>query len=235
MSTLKVRSTLRLAIAAVCLLIGSQASASGNPYRLSIPRADYRLKAADEYRWRDPTRSDALRARPFSNAIDRAASASGIDPVLLHAVVEAESAYRPGAVSPKGAQGLMQLMPATARRFGVRDAFDPTANAAGGARYLAELMRLFDGDVALALAAYNAGEGSVMRYGRRIPPYAETVDYVAKVMHSERRLRRDVTAAKSSPYRLRATSAFERSESGRPGRAASRDSAPTQRYPSNGL
>lgn len=226
---------LRLGILALCLLVAGQAGASGNPYRLSIPRADYRLATGDKYRWRDPAVADALRVRPFSSAIDRAASASGIDPVLLHAVVEAESAYRPGAVSPKGAQGLMQLMPATARRFGVRDAFDPTANAAGGARYLAELMRLFDGDVALALAAYNAGEGSVMRYGRRIPPYAETVGYVAKVMHSERRLRRDVAAAKSSPYRLRTTSALERPEPVRSGRAASRDSAPTKSYPSSGL
>ncbi len=102
-------------------------------------------------------------------------------PELLHAVIQVESGYNPNAVSPKGAVGLMQLMPATARRLGVVDSRDPLANLRGGARYLRNLIRLFDGDLQLALAAYNAGEAAVQRHARNIPPYAETIAYVEAV------------------------------------------------------
>ncbi|MGC9457678.1 MAG: lytic transglycosylase domain-containing protein [Halothiobacillaceae bacterium] len=112
----------------------------------------------------------------------------GVDPALVRAVIHAESAFNERAVSPKGAAGLMQLMPATAARFGVRDVFDPEENIRGGVTYLAFLLRLFDGDQRLALAAYNAGEGAVKKF-QGIPPYDETVHYVAKVTELHRRYR----------------------------------------------
>ena len=121
--------------------------------------------------------------------VDAVAPSSGLEPQLLLAVISAESGFRAKAVSPKGAQGLMQLMPATARRLGVADPFDPEQNVRGGARYLTELLRLFNDDLRLALAAYNAGEGAVMRYGRAIPPYPETRQYVARVMERYTALR----------------------------------------------
>lgn len=101
---------------------------------------------------------------------------------LLDAVIAIESGYNPRAVSPKGAQGLMQLMPATAERFGVVDPFDPRENVRAGARYLKQLLELFGGELQLALAAYNAGEHAVIRSGHRIPPYAETQRYVPRVL-----------------------------------------------------
>ena len=118
----------------------------------------------------------------LSPLIDRAAAESRLRPSLIHAVVRAESAYRHDAVSPKGAVGLMQLMPATAERYGVDNRTDPAQNLRGGSEYLRDLLEMFDKDLQLALAAYNAGENAVIRYGRRIPPYAETQDYVRKVI-----------------------------------------------------
>jgi len=103
----------------------------------------------------------------------------GLDPLLVHSVIRAESNYNPYAISPKGAEGLMQLIPSTARQYGVRNAFDPEQNIEGGIRYLKYLQSLFT-DERLVLAAYNAGEGAVAKYGW-IPPYAETQDYVYKV------------------------------------------------------
>ncbi|HEV7501892.1 MAG TPA: lytic transglycosylase domain-containing protein [Vicinamibacteria bacterium] len=104
-----------------------------------------------------------------------------LDPELVRAVVSVESGFRPDAVSPKGAQGLMQLMPATARSLGVKDPFDPADNVDGGVRYLRALIDRYDGDVKRALAAYNAGMGAVARHGG-IPPYPETLVYVSKVL-----------------------------------------------------
>jgi soluble lytic murein transglycosylase-like protein len=103
-----------------------------------------------------------------------------LDPHLVEAVVQVESGYNPWAQSPKGAQGLMQLIPATAARFGVENVFDPAENLAGGSSYLSYLLNLFDGDLSLSLAAYNAGEGAVLRYSG-VPPYAETQNYVRRV------------------------------------------------------
>jgi hypothetical protein len=114
--------------------------------------------------------------------IARAAVANRLRPALIHAVVRAESAYRADAVSPKGAVGLMQLMPATAKRYGVTDRTDPEQNLRGGTEYLRDLLEMFDKDLQLALAAYNAGENAVIRYGRKIPPYKETQGYVRKVI-----------------------------------------------------
>ena len=114
--------------------------------------------------------------------IDEVAREVAMSPQLLHAVIEVESGYQANARSPKGAQGLMQLMPATAERFGVRNAFDPRQNIRGGALYLKWLLEYFRGDLRLALAAYNAGEAAVVKAGYRIPPIAETRDYVPKVL-----------------------------------------------------
>ena len=133
-------------------------------------------------------RAEHPSARLHAPRIERAARAAGVDASLLHAVIRAESAYNPKAVSPKGAAGLMQLMPATARRYGVADRFDPDQNVLGGALYLRDLLARFDGQLELALAAYNAGEGAVQKYGGRIPPYAETQRYVPQVMHNYRSL-----------------------------------------------
>ncbi len=123
----------------------------------------------------------AKRRARYAALIARTARKYGLDPQLLHAVIRAESAYDPGAVSPKGAVGLMQLLPETARRYGVVDLRDPKANLEAGARYLKDLLKQF-GDVKLALAAYNAGEAAVQKYGNRVPPYRETRRYVARVM-----------------------------------------------------
>jgi soluble lytic murein transglycosylase-like protein len=110
-----------------------------------------------------------------------AAARYGLDPCLIVSVMRAESAFNRMAVSPKGASGLMQLMPATAARFGVRSIFDPHENVMGGARYLRWLLDRFRGDVRLALAGYNAGEGAVEMYGYRIPPFLETQNYVRTI------------------------------------------------------
>lgn len=108
-------------------------------------------------------------------------AAYGVDPYLVFCVMENESSFNSRALSPKGARGLMQLMPATAARFGVRDAHDPAQSIRAGTRYLKELMRRFNGRIDLALAGYNAGEGTVMKYGHRVPPYRETRNYVRRI------------------------------------------------------
>jgi soluble lytic murein transglycosylase-like protein len=122
------------------------------------------------------------RKQRLAPLIERAATEHQLRPALVHAVVRAESAYRSDAVSSKGAVGLMQLMPATAERYGVGDRRDPAQNLQGGSAYLRDLLELFDNDLQLALAAYNAGENAVIRYGNSIPPYRETQDYVRKVI-----------------------------------------------------
>jgi soluble lytic murein transglycosylase-like protein len=122
----------------------------------------------------------------LSSAIHEAAQKNGVDPRLLAAVARRESAFNPAAVSPVGACGLMQLMPATAKYLGVNDVFDAKQNVHGGARYLRTLLDTFDGDLDLTLAAYNAGPGAVKRYGG-VPPFAETKAYVRAVRASYER------------------------------------------------
>jgi soluble lytic murein transglycosylase-like protein len=118
----------------------------------------------------------------LSRLIDSVASRTKLPAELLHAVIAVESGYDAKARSPKGAMGLMQLMPATAQRFGVRDPFAPVDNVQGGASYLKWLLDLFGGDLELALAAYNSGEQAVLKAGRRIPPFPETQAYVPRVL-----------------------------------------------------
>ncbi|AEI76289.1 transglycosylase [Cupriavidus necator N-1] len=131
----------------------------------------------------------------------RAAQAAAVDPHLLMAMVEVESGWNPQATSVKGAIGLRQLMPATARMLGVTDAYDPAQNLQGGASYLGGLLSRFNGDTSLALAAYNAGEGAVLRHGSRIPPFAETQAYVPQVLGRYARLRSGQDDSAAAPLR----------------------------------
>ncbi len=136
-------------------------------------------------RFSSPLDSDVSLHQKFEHyktLIQDVATSTLLEPALLHAIIETESAYNPNAVSPKGAVGLMQLMPATAKRFGVTDRRDAAANVYGGATYVRHLLKLFNNDLKLALAAYNAGENAVKRYDNQIPPYRETRNYVKKVM-----------------------------------------------------
>lgn len=171
--------------------LAGAAIAAGGEYRARLVNsAQYRLVGSD----------DGLAARPHGKLLQRAAKASEIDPALLHAIVKVESGYDPRAVSPKGAVGLMQLMPETARRYGVRDSRDPAQNTIAGSAYLRDLLIQFDHDLPLALAAYNAGENAVLRHGQKIPPYRETREYVPKVLSLYEANRRE--AARGGPYRL---------------------------------
>lgn len=155
----------------------------------------YRLILADRF---EPART-ALRAprgvlalpyaqRPFHDSVQRASQDTGIEPTLLHAVITVESGYNHAAISPKGATGLMQLLPSTARRYGTTNLLDPRENIRAGASYLRDLLALFDNNLELALAAYNAGENAVIRHGRRLPPYTETRRYVPLVLAHYKRL-----------------------------------------------
>ena len=158
----------------------------------NIPNGDKRFKMVRK----EDTTSEYARAagmpqyalptaeliRRYSTIIDNASKSHGVDAALVHAVITAESGYNPAAVSRAGARGLMQLMPETAKRMGVQNIMDPTDNIHGGVKYLRELLTMFNGNKELALAAYNAGENAVIRAGNRVPPYAETVNYVPKVL-----------------------------------------------------
>jgi soluble lytic murein transglycosylase-like protein len=126
-------------------------------------------------------KSGDARTEAYHDLIAEHAKRNGVRPSLVRAVIQVESAFNPSAVSPKGAIGLMQLMPATAREFGVHNAFNPSENVRAGVAYLRRLLDRYDNDETLALAAYNAGPGAVDHYGQSIPPYRETRDYVLKV------------------------------------------------------
>jgi soluble lytic murein transglycosylase-like protein len=132
------------------------------------------LALARTYVESDPSR--------YALHIRSASRATNVPAALIRAVISAESAFNPYALSATGAVGLMQLMPDTAARYGVTNRMDPSQNILGGARYLSDLMRLFNNNMHLTIAAYNAGEGSVLKYGRKIPPFPETVAYVPKVL-----------------------------------------------------
>lgn len=169
-------------------------AASGRLVRRVVPPRGWEQKRGASF-WRQQAQVDQL--------VAQAAEKYGVDPLLIHAVIQVESDYNPFAVSPKGAAGLMQLMAATARRFGVSNRFAPWENIEAGVLYLKYLQSLFP-DERLALAAYNAGEGAVFRHNS-IPPYPETRSYVERVRARYEELRRQARAAaspaQSSPYR----------------------------------
>jgi soluble lytic murein transglycosylase-like protein len=169
-----------------CLLALSGAAHGLEPsgYRLQLDSSSYRLQAEPGSQKGKPTAkpSPLLAAKPYADEIAVAADEAGLDPALVHAVIHVESAYRAGAVSEKGALGLMQVMPETAKRFGIQDASGTKANLRAGTRYLRTLLDLFDQRTDLALAAYNAGEGAVLHHDGKIPPYLETQRYVPAVL-----------------------------------------------------
>lgn len=144
--------------------------------------ADPAAKSSLPATYRSEGTMSKLASSELQKRVESIALRSSVSPALLHAVIAAESNYDVHAVSSRGAMGLMQLMPATAKRFGAVDPFDPEQNIAAGASYLKWLMAMFRDDLELVLAAYNAGEQAVIKAGRRIPPYPETQAYVKKVM-----------------------------------------------------
>jgi hypothetical protein len=165
--------------------------ADGRIFLSDVRQEGYRLLV------RDPGRAPIARqtlgggtsVRCMTMTLDRIATEERVPAALLHAVATVESACNPVAVSVKGAQGLMQLMPATAARYGVKRVFDPADNVRGGARYLRDLLARYEGRLELVLAAYNAGEEAVARHANQIPPFPETRDYVHKVMDHYDRLK----------------------------------------------
>lgn len=186
---------MRALVPSLCItLLGFSACACAGEVDLrieadgSILLTDVRAGAPEEPARARAAGAAALRALPYAGIVDAAAAEHALSPALIHAVIRAESNYDAAAVSPKGAVGLMQLMPATARELGVDDASNPASNIRGGVRYLKQLLERFDDDVALALAAYNAGPAAVVRSGGAIPAYAETRRYVPRVVSEYRRL-----------------------------------------------
>jgi soluble lytic murein transglycosylase-like protein len=213
------RTALPCLLLAACVLVtpATQAAGDGNvwsfedsdgvahfsnvpdnsPYRLYLKDpGSYRLKAEGNASttvartkasrpW--TTRQDKL---PFAEMVTAAASEHQLDPALLHAIIHVESRHNPAAISSKGAIGLMQLLPETARRMGIENASTPERNISAGARYMRFLLDIFGKDTELALAAYNAGENAVIRHGNRIPPYRETLAYVPAVIAAYDELRK---------------------------------------------
>lgn len=148
--------------------------------RLDPSAETYAVPHAPAFRTTRPAAAGAADNR-FEPLVQEYAARQGLRPDLVRAVIQVESGFNPRARSPKGAMGLMQLMPATARELGVRNAYDPADNIRGGTAYLRQLLDRYEGNEELALAAYNAGFDAVDRHGRRVPPYTETRNYVRKV------------------------------------------------------
>lgn len=148
---------------------------------LAAPRSANHSNSATAVTW-------LTRASSFDHLIEDAAHAHAVQSALVRALIVVESGFNPRALSKRGAMGLMQLLPDTARRYGVRDIYDPAQNIRAGVRYLSDLMTLYDSNTELALAAYNAGEAAVARYGGHIPPYRETQEYVPNVLRVYRLL-----------------------------------------------
>jgi soluble lytic murein transglycosylase-like protein len=189
----------RLLVLAAASAVAASPCAAGE---VSAPApAAYRLNIAEPHSVRlfgevpasartEPAIPPLLAERPYAALISNAAHKTSLDPALVHAVIFVESRYQAAARSPKGAIGLMQVLRETAARYGVADpARSPEANVTAGTRYLQDLMQLFDGQLDLVLAAYNAGENAVVRHGHRIPPYRETQHYVPAVLAKYREWR----------------------------------------------
>jgi soluble lytic murein transglycosylase-like protein len=184
-------------VAGLSALAQERARPLSPPERAPVPLTDDEQQQALAESAAKPAKTEGSSGRPTVPAVHgkhissgdvvidslayEAAARYGLDPCLIITVMQAESGFRRQAVSHKGACGLMQLIPATAVRFGVRNIFDPRENVLGGASYLRWLLNRFGGDVRLALAGYNAGEGAVETYGYRIPPYLETQNYVKNI------------------------------------------------------
>lgn len=165
---------------------GEPRAVAASPYRLVMPAPElFRVPNLEQYKLAPSRRAPAtaFAEKPFAREIDAAARSAELDPALLHALIHVESRHQARALSPKGASGLMQVMPATGARFGVPHPEQSVeANLKAGSLYLRSLMRQFDGRLDLSLAAYNAGEGAVLRHSMAIPPYAETRRYVPAVI-----------------------------------------------------
>jgi len=180
----------RWLLLAVCVAPAAHAQIyAGRDANGSVVLSNFRSAVADELMIAAPIEAQSELPVPapvtddrFVALIRKVAQDTSLSPYLLQAVIAVESGFDARAVSHKGALGLMQLMPQTAQRFGVRDPFDPVQNVTAGATYLKSLLDRFHGDLHLALAAYNAGEAAVIKAGYRIPPYAETRAYVPRVL-----------------------------------------------------
>jgi soluble lytic murein transglycosylase-like protein len=183
-----------LVLAAVGLAIASPAAAQIYSWRdasgrlvlsdrrpAGVPVATYPVAGSTYVRSTRPVQAGGDLDARLDALIEDHARASGVRPDLVRAVIQTESAFNPRARSPKGAMGLMQLMPVTAAQYGVGDPYDPAENIRAGVRYLRDLLDKYGGDETLALAAYNAGPTTVDQYGRQVPPYPETLAYVARV------------------------------------------------------
>jgi len=157
-----------------------------------MPTVVFNRSALAKYKIVKPAKGTNI-SNSFSTEYDREilliSERHDVDPYLVKAVIKAESDFNPNAVSPKNAQGMMQLIPGTASDYGVNDPFDAKENMEGGVQYLKDLLDYFDGDLKLSLAAYNAGKGSVIKHGFTIPPYPETTDYISKVLEYYKHLK----------------------------------------------
>lgn len=187
--------------------------AIGNNTRLYTNDTDYldvpTAEITDMAEYEEPVTPDAKPQRTLNEVISAASDKHQIDPDLITSVIHAESAFDPKARSPKGAQGLMQLMPGTASRLGVTNAYDPSANVDGGTQYLRELLLKYNGDIIKALAAYNAGPGRVQQY-HGVPPYHETRAYVARIVREFNQ--KKLAAKKPLPKTASATTASPSAE-----------------------
>ncbi|MGQ0792652.1 MAG: lytic transglycosylase domain-containing protein [Deltaproteobacteria bacterium] len=164
--------------------------------RLSISDGVYR---GSSYGYKAPRLGKFKYSEKYDHDINNNALLHGVDPNLVKAVIKVESNFNSMAVSPKGAMGMMQLMPGTAKILGVTEPFNPSENIRGGVAYLKKLMAMFGGDVKLALAGYNAGENAVIKHGYSIPPYAETRGYVESVLAHYNHLKNKSVESKKSP------------------------------------